>query len=361
MDEKMKAVFELSTSPMLAVESYKIIHANSRAEALFGGSLAGRTAVDIVPGHILDNRSASFVASAAIGGSSWCVCAARVDSVLLLSFSPDGGRHSGSSDFLSDKLLNSMLSSLFTAGLAIDRLRNCIGDTGNPKLEGYFSILNHNYFCLRRSLQNLRTAIDLKCGELHYCSSTIDLARLCSELVSTVSQLCRGKGIEIEFSTPHGSLYAEADREKLERILLNLISNSLAHTPKGGRIGLGLEKSGGCAYISVRDNGCGIPTAKMANLFTRFEQTGIDLSELPTGGLGLGVSRGLAEGMGGALIIESREGHGTSVRLMLPLSSGGDLRLESPSPEPPTPGMWLVLTELSGVLDGEYYSQKYTD
>ena len=360
MDKKLKAATELSICPMLAVEDYKIIHANSRAEELLGPGLSGRTAVGIVPGYILENKSESFVASASFDGQSFCVSAARVDSVLLLSLSPDGGTKAGSSDFLSDGLLNSMLSSLFTIGLAIDRINSFAEIDGNERLEGYFAILNHNYFSLRRSLQNLRTAIDIKRSELHYSIATLDLANLCSELVSTLTALCKGKETEISFSTPHGSLYAEADREKLERILLNLISNSLTHTPKGGKISISLERNGSSACITVRDNGSGIPAAAMANLFTRFEQQETELTAV-SGGLGLGVARGLAEGMGGALIIESREGHGTSVCLTLPLSSGSSIRLESPSPFPEEPGMWLVLTELSGVLDRELYSKKYCD
>ncbi|MBQ8264454.1 MAG: HAMP domain-containing histidine kinase, partial [Oscillospiraceae bacterium] len=200
-------------------------------------------------------------------------------------------------------------------------------------------------------------------NDLPFFFQTVDLARLCSNLVSTAAVMTGGKGISIGFSTPLGELYARADGEKIERILLNIISNSVAHTPAGGKITVGLEKSGDNAFISVTDTGCGIPAAEMAQLFTKFERDSISpsLSSLSTGGLGLGVARGLAEGHGGALIIESREGKGTCVRIMIPLRSSELTVLESPSSDYVNSGMSLILTELAPVLDAGSYESRFLD
>ncbi len=361
MDNNMKAVFELGRAAMLAVEGGKIIHANSRAEEIFGRSLIGASPVGIIPDHILANDSPNFVSSAIIGDKAYCAQAARLQGRLYVSFEPERS-HSHSSVVLSDALLSSMLSTIFNIGMVIDRVSAETANSGSEKLESYLAILNHNYFRIRHSLSNLSTAINLKNGSLPFFFRAVDLACICSEIVSTVSVLCGNKGITIDFSTQHGELFAWADGEKIERILLNLISNSLWHTPAGGRISVGLEKSGDTAYISVDDTGCGIPAADMAELFTAYDRE-LDLTKLSEsgGGFGLCVARGLAEAHEGAIIIESREGKGTSVRVMLPLRSASLSVLESPPENYTNAGMSLILTELATVLGSESYTSKYLD
>lgn len=361
MRNDMKAVFELSPAAMLAVEKGIIIHANSRAAELFGLPLEGRAAVGKVPDHILGSRSDNFVASALLEGKAYCVSATKCGETLYLSFAPE--RSGASTEFLSDSLMGNMLSSLFNIGLTIDRVGTATADCGNSRLEDYLAILNHNYYNMRHALSNLSTSIALKNATLPYSFRTVDLARLCSDVVSTVSIMFANRGLTIEFSTPIGRLYGLADGEKVERILLNILSNSLAHTPRGGKISVGLEKSGDNAYISVTDNGSGIPAAELAEVFTKYdlERGSESLSALPTGGLGLGVARGLAEGHGGALIIESREGKGTSVRIMLPLKSDRLNTLESPTESYVNSGMSLILTELAPLLDSDCYTRKYLE
>ncbi len=360
MDKIMDAVFELGNSVMLAVQNGKIIRANSRAEELFGANIVGSSPVGIIPEHIFADTSDNFVSTALINGKAYCAHAVKEENILLLSFDRERSR-GVSSELLSDSLLADMLSTVFNIGMAIDRVSAETSDESSEKLSDYLAILNHSYFKMRHTLSNLSTAVGLKNDSIPYSFRAVDLAQLCSNLVSTVSLICRKKGLSIDFSTKHGELYAYADSEKLERILLNLLSNSIAHTPSGGSIVVGLEKSGDTAYISVDDNGCGIPAAEMADLFSAYDRETV-FDRLPTGGgLGLGVARGFAEAHGGALIVESREGKGTSVRVMLPLRSASLSVLESPSVEFASHGMSLILTELASVLDSDSYTEKYLD
>lgn len=362
MENNLKAVFELSRAAMLAVENNRIIHLNSRAGELFGSEICGRSAVGIVPEHILSNASDSFVSSAHIDGRSYCVYAAKSDKVLYLSFASDD-KSGMTPEFISDTLLSSMLSSLCNIGMAIDRVEAETEGSASPRLDDYLTILNHSYYNMRHSVLNLSTAIALKNGSLPFSFHVVDLARLCSELVSTASVMALGMGIDICFTTSLGELYGWADGEKVERIILNIITNSLAHTPRGGRISIGLERSGDNAYISVDDNGSGIPAAEMAELFTRFEQENgkISLTSRSTGGLGLGIARGLCEAHGGALIIESREGKGTCVRVMLPLQSAKMTLLESGSQDYVNSGMSLILTEMAPVLGTDSYARQFLE
>lgn len=361
MNIDINEMIELNKDPMLVVRDHKIAALNSAAQKLFLGVSPGRSAAEILPGHILSCRSDKFVTTVKVIDASYSASVLRTEDGLLLSLSsldPDGDSHGLSSD----SLTASLISTLCNIRLALERITDYTEDAEDEKMREYLSILRRNYFCLCRQITNLDAAVMLRHGCIDYSPAKVDLARLCSDLVSTVSLLLSDKHAGLEFSTELGTLEAIVDSEKVERILLNLLTNSLMHTPAGGCIRMGLSVSGGNAVISVDDNGSGIPENIMRNVFTRYEERLSDLgfTAPPTGGLGLGVSRGFAQLHGGALIIESREGLGTSVRVLLPLERS-DGRLESTLPYPPEPDMSLVLTELSGILSYKLYTENLVD
>ena len=358
MDNNIKAILEASPSAMLLVRDGRILHANSLASQI-PGCREGESAASILPDHILSG-SGSFTASAVIGGKAWSVRVEDTGDMRCIALQSRRDR-ADVPEILSDNLMSGMLSTVFNIGLATDRLASLIG-SGGGKEEPYLSLLSHNYYRMRHALSNLSTAMALRKGSLPFSFRATDLCSLCSELCATVSIMCRSRGLSIEFSTHLGELYAWVDSEKIERILLNLISNSLLHTPAGGRLSLGLEKRGSNAYISVDDTGCGIPPRVMAELFSAYERE-LELKEMAEsgGGLGLGIARGLAEAHDGALIIESQEAKGTSVRVMLPLKTENFNVLEAPRPPYLNSGMSMILTELSAVLDPDCYGKRFRD
>lgn len=358
MNDTVKAVFELGRSAMIAVRDCRIIHMNSRAKDLFGDR-TGASPVGLLPDHLLFGNAADFSSTALIEDCPYHAQVKVLEEMRYISLekAPSSKLSDG---VLSSALMTNMLSTLFNIGLAIERVR--VNSQGGEKLDNYIAVLTHNYYDLRHSLSNLSSSIALKEGSLPFHFSAVDLARLCSDIASTVSLLCSDKGIDIDFSTRHGELYAYADSDKVERIILNLISNSIAHTPRDGRISINLDKSGDTAFISVKDNGCGIPPHMMAQLFTAYErEPDLSVPASFSGGLGLGISRALAEAHGGALLIESREGEGCCVRVILPLKSASFNVLESPAPNYVNSGMGLILTELAPVLDSRCYTEKFLD
>ena len=360
MEKNIKALLELGRAAIIAIENDRIIHMNSAAIALLGGDYIRKSPYCLLPDHLLEDFSESYTCSASVKGHTCCAQIKLIDGIRYISLEEDRYEDS-SSGILSKPMLADMLSTLFNIGMAIDRL----SDISRPKTKkqaDYLAIMNHNYYSLRHALSNLSTSISLREGTLPFRCSAVELSQLCSDIVSTVSLMCAEKGIKIEFSSRHNQLFAYADSEKIERIILNLLSNSITHTPEGGHINVSLEKSGDTAYISVKDDGCGIAPHNMSRLFTSYERKA-DFSSPDSfkGGLGLGVARGLAEGHGGALIIESREGEGCNVRIILPLNSRKFTAFESPLYSYVNSGMHLILTELSTVLGSESYMDKYLD
>ncbi|MGH9422885.1 MAG: sensor histidine kinase, partial [Thermoanaerobaculia bacterium] len=117
------------------------------------------------------------------------------------------------------------------------------------------------------------------------------------------------------------NLKAKADREKVQQILLNLLTNAVKFTPEGGsvRVEAG-ESSPARAFLCVTDTGMGIPSDMLDKIFEPFIQVDASKSRATEGtGLGLAISRDLARGMGGDLSAESTLGKGSVFRLELQL------------------------------------------
>jgi CheY-like chemotaxis protein len=114
--------------------------------------------------------------------------------------------------------------------------------------------------------------------------------------------------------------YVFADRQRLQQILLNLLSNGVKYNRVGGTVAVSCEMRGATQLrIKVADTGYGISQEQLGHLFTPFERLGAERSEIEGTGIGLALSRQLAEAMGGTLDIESTVGQGSTFWVELPL------------------------------------------
>lgn len=126
-------------------------------------------------------------------------------------------------------------------------------------------------------------------------------------------------GISLRGVLPAAPLEVDADARALKQIVLNLVSNALKFTPRGGSVTVTLAAEGPDLQLRVTDTGIGIAKADLARLGRPYEQAG-DADQRARGtGLGLSLVRALAELHGGAMTIESELGEGTSVTVRLPV------------------------------------------
>ena len=120
-----------------------------------------------------------------------------------------------------------------------------------------------------------------------------------------------------------------ADRQRLKQILLNLVSNAVKYNRPGGTVSVSCEETSSARLrIKVTDTGPGISEADIRLLFVPFERLNAGLTEVEGSGIGLALSRRLAEAMGGSLQIESTVGEGSTFWVELPIVEGASERYE---------------------------------
>jgi signal transduction histidine kinase/CheY-like chemotaxis protein len=151
---------------------------------------------------------------------------------------------------------------------------------------------------------------------------------LVSELLGVVLGLIRPLAAQhsIHLIGGHESACAEyvfADRQRLQQVVLNLLSNGVKYNRVGGTVAVSCEPSGPTRLrIKVSDTGFGIPQEQLGRLFTPFDRLGAERGDIEGTGIGLSLSRQLAEAMGGTLEVESTVGVGSTFWVELPLVEG---------------------------------------
>jgi cell cycle sensor histidine kinase DivJ len=144
-------------------------------------------------------------------------------------------------------------------------------------------------------------------------------------------------GVSLRATLPSVALEADVDRRAVKQIVLNLVSNALKFTPRGGSVMVTLSGHGEILDLTVTDTGSGIAADDLARLGRPYEQAGDNDKRAMGTGLGLSLVRAFAELHGGELIIESVLGHGASFSVRLPVL------LPANATQPPSPNGNVLL------------------
>ncbi|MGI4869564.1 MAG: ATP-binding protein [Janthinobacterium lividum] len=168
----------------------------------------------------------------------------------------------------------------------------------------------------------------LQAGRLAVQAAPTAVAPLLRRVVGQFAPLAAARGLALHGAEPlPEGLHLLLDADKVDQILTNLLSNALNHTPAGGTVALtaALPAADGSYTLTVQDTGPGIAPAEQERVFERFYQSPQNQAQGGTG-LGLALSRELAELLGGTLTLASVPGQGAAFTLRLP---GEELRVES--------------------------------
>jgi signal transduction histidine kinase len=178
-------------------------------------------------------------------------------------------------------------------------------------------------------LNNFLDLTRLDAGKVKPVWREVDPSAAVQRVLTGFGPAAEEKQISFQFEASAGHVTFETDPVRLQQILINLLSNAVRHSPTGGSIHLVLRNHGAGIEFEVRDEGPGIPVEIQERIFEPFERFDPH-SGLGTG-LGLPVSRRLAEVLGGRLTVASSPGKGAAFTLRLPIQPG-NMKLSSSNP-----------------------------
>ena len=144
------------------------------------------------------------------------------------------------------------------------------------------------------------------------------LQNIANELLPVAAEKHQFLTLDILSSVPMVSVpMVNADKQRLEQVLLNLLTNAIKFSGEGSEIKLGLRKKGNEVVVEVKDNGPGISKEEQARLFTPYYRIEADRQRFPGLGLGLALSKQLVELHGGKMWVESELGKGSTFAFSL--------------------------------------------
>ena len=148
----------------------------------------------------------------------------------------------------------------------------------------------------------------------------IDLSEFLSGVVERMFFSAKEKHQTLHLHAPRENSFVMSDRDKLEQVVINIISNAIKYTPEGGKIDVYFGTLYKDAFIKVRDNGIGIPKENLPRIFERFYRVDKARSRETGGtGLGLAIAKQIMNQLGGNISIQSEVGDGTEVIISVPL------------------------------------------
>lgn len=189
----------------------------------------------------------------------------------------------------------------------------------NVRLKNYIEIINQNSKRLLRLVNNLIDSTKFDCGFYKYNPKNQDIVCFMENIAMSVAEFAKQNDINLIFDTNVEDKVIAFDLEKLERTILNLLSNSIKYTNSPGKIEVILNDCGDTFNITVKDNGIGIPMDKLPVIFDRFKQVENRLRKRSEGsGIGLSLVKDLVKIQGATIKVKSEVGVGSEFTVKLP-------------------------------------------
>ena len=200
--------------------------------------------------------------------------------------------------------------------------------------------IEHVFVSGKHLLRLINDVLDLakvEAGRIDLALDQLDLPLVIEETVASLRPLAEQKGLDLRVEELTHTVWADPTR--LRQILNNLLSNAIKFTPQGGRVTVAAQLWGDRVALSVTDTGVGIAPADQRRVFEEFQQVGDQAARQAGTGLGLALTRRLAQAHGGDVELWSRPGEGSRFTVSLPAGAPHP----EPAPVAPAPGQSTIL------------------
>jgi two-component system sensor histidine kinase VicK len=175
---------------------------------------------------------------------------------------------------------------------------------------------------MTRLVNNLLELSRLDNRETKWDLKAMDSVAILNEVITKMRVNIQRKGQVLEVNLPEKSPEVFVDKDKIEQVFQNILSNANKYTPEGGKIIIGLDYTDSMVSISFKDTGIGIPNEDLPRIFERFYRVDKTRSrEMGGTGLGLSIAQEIIRAHDGDIQIDSEPGKGTCVTVCIPTIS----------------------------------------
>ncbi|RKD22205.1 PAS/PAC sensor signal transduction histidine kinase [Caminicella sporogenes DSM 14501] len=186
--------------------------------------------------------------------------------------------------------------------------------------KNFLSVVYSEADRMTRLVRDLLQLSNFDSKKVFFNKTKNDLVKLINNSIMKLDMTVKNKKQRLEFITKYDSLEGYFDYDRIEQVILNIISNAIKYTEERGKVEVFLEKEDNTAIIRVKDTGIGIPKEDLSRIFERFYRVDKARSrELGGTGLGLSIAKEIIEAHNGLIKIDSEVGKGTEVTIHLPL------------------------------------------
>jgi len=298
---------------------------------LTSGRVLGRAIIEVVPSFELDRRVREALAGNPSRGRVSVVRSSGTRMLTVATLPLDGSDgvlliaadetrlhelEQTRRDFISS-VSHELRTPLSSINLMIETILDTSGDA--EAIELFLPRIKHEVDRMVHLVEDLLELTRAEAGRLRLRRERVDLASVASNILRTFEPRAAQSNVRLRMSG--GPARIDGDPDRLAQVLVNLIDNSLRHTPSGGTVTVEVTANDGGATLVVRDTGAGIPFNDLPHVFERFYVVDRSRAREATGtGLGLSIVKGIVEAHGGTVTAESELGAGATFTCAFPAS-----------------------------------------
>ena len=178
---------------------------------------------------------------------------------------------------------------------------------------------------MTRMVKDLLTLTKLDYDRADDEPGDVDIASVARSVATSMDIEARKQGVTISCLVPADLPHIRGDRDRIQQVVMNIVSNAVKYNQRGGRVDITGGERGGNIFVTVSDTGLGIPEEDLPRIFERFYRVDKARSREKGGtGLGLAIAKEIIETYGGSISVRSQEGRGTSMTMTFPVFDGED-------------------------------------